>query len=94
MTRALRRQLRLLNLCMCLPNVDLRFTVSAMTQLVIDLTDEEQRRLAEIAAPLGIAIQDLAKAALADLLAQPDTQANRSIDYLLKKNEDLYRRLA
>ena len=43
---------------------------------------------------LGLTPEDLARAVLADLLASPDADFNAAAERVLKKNEDLYRRLA
>jgi hypothetical protein len=51
-------------------------------------------RLQEIACRLGISVEDLARVSLEELLAAPDERFEHAADYVLKKNEDLYRRFA
>ena len=43
---------------------------------------------------LGLTPEDLARAIVADLLASPGEDFNAAAERVLKKNEDLYRRLA
>ena len=63
-------------------------------KLTIDLSPAQAERLRQEADRLGIAAEDLARAALADLLATPDDEFNAAAQRVLKKNEELYRRLA
>jgi hypothetical protein len=51
-------------------------------------------RLREIASRLGISVEDLARVSVEELLAAPDERFEHAADYVLNKNEDLYRRLA
>ncbi len=39
-------------------------------------------------------VEELARSSIEELLAQPDDKFQRVAEYVLKKNEDLYRRLA
>ena len=65
-----------------------------MSSITIKLQDEQVVRLQEIASRLGISVEDLARMSLVELLAAPDEKFEQAADYVLKKNEDLYRRLA
>jgi len=60
----------------------------------LDLTGDAERQLAETARRLNIPVRDLAAAAVRDLLARPAEDFERAAEYLLAKNEQLYRRLA
>ncbi|MEX1051600.1 MAG: hypothetical protein WEC54_08600 [Gemmatimonadales bacterium] len=62
--------------------------------ITIPLSDEAERRLAEVARRLNVPAQELAAAAVGDLLAQslPDFEAAAA--RVLEKNRELYRRLA
>ena len=60
----------------------------------LDLTGDAERQLAETARRLNIPVRDLAAAAVRDLLARPAEDFERAAEYLLTKNERLYRRLA
>lgn len=65
-----------------------------MSSITINLQDEQVARLREIAGRLGISVEDLARGSIEELLAAPDERFEQAADYVLKKNEDLYRRLA
>jgi antitoxin FitA len=65
-----------------------------MNSITINLPDEHLLKLREIAARLGVSPEDLARMSIEELLAQPEERFERAADYVLKKNEELYRRLA
>lgn len=63
-------------------------------KLTIDLPPAQAERLRQEAARLGLAPEDLARAAIADLLAVPGDDFQAATERVLRKNEELYRRLA
>jgi hypothetical protein len=63
-------------------------------KLSIDLSPAQAERLRLEAERLGLTPEDLARAIVADLLASPGEDFNATAERVLKKNEDLYRRLA
>ena len=63
-------------------------------KLMIDLSPAQAERLRLEAERLGLAPEDLARAAIVDLLAIPDDDFKRAAERVLRKNEELYRRLA
>ncbi len=63
-------------------------------KLTIELSTAQVERLRQVAGRLGLAPEELARAAIADLLATPDEEFKRAADRVLQKNEELYRRLA
>jgi hypothetical protein len=63
-------------------------------RLTINLSPAQADRLRHQAELLGIAPEDLARAALADLLATRDEDFRAAAERVLRKNEELYRRLA
>ena len=63
-------------------------------KLSIELTETEGTKLRAEAARLGVKPEALARAALADLLRNEDEEFRRAAEYVLRKNEELYRRLA
>ena len=65
-----------------------------MHTITITLSDDRLAKLQEIAARLHIAPEELARAGVEDLLTHPAEACQRAIDYVLKKNAELYRRLA
>jgi hypothetical protein len=63
-------------------------------RLTIDLSPAQAERLRREAERLGLAAEDLARAAIADLLATPDDDFRTAAERVVRKNEELYRRLA
>jgi len=63
-------------------------------KLAVELTETESTRLREAAARLGVDPSQLAHAAIGDLLSTPDEDFRAAADQVLRKNEELYRRLA
>lgn len=63
-------------------------------KILVELSDEEAERLQTIADRLGVGPEELARAGLKDLLRQPEEDFQRAAEHVLRKNQDLYRRLA
>ena len=63
-------------------------------KLTIDLSPAQGERLRREAERLGLSPEDLARAAIADLLATPADEFRAAAERVLRKNEELYRRLA
>ncbi len=63
-------------------------------KLSIELTDAEAAKLREEAARLGVEPGDLALAAVRDLLSSEDQDFREAAEQVLRKNEELHRRLA
>lgn len=61
---------------------------------MVELPDAQATRLQQEAAHLGVQPADLARAALTDLLAARDEDFRAAAQRVLRKNEELYRRLA
>jgi hypothetical protein len=63
-------------------------------KLAIELAPAQAERLRAEAARLGLAPEDLARAALNDLLSTPDPEFQDVARRVVTKNKDLYKRLA
>ena len=63
-------------------------------KLAFELPPAQADKLREAARRLGLAPEDLARAALADLLGTPDAEFRAAAARILQKNQELYRRLA
>lgn len=63
-------------------------------KLTIDLSPAQAERLRHEAQRLGLTPEDLARAAVADLLAAPGDDFKTAVERVLRRNEELYRRLA
>lgn len=63
-------------------------------KLAFELTPAQADRLRAEAARLGLSPEDLARAALTDLLATPDAEFQAVAARVVAKNRELYKRLA
>lgn len=63
-------------------------------KIAVELSPSQADRLQDRAKSLGVAPEDLARAAVADLLANPDEDFRAVAETVLQKNAELYRRLA
>lgn len=51
-------------------------------------------KLQEVATRLRVTPEELARLSIEELLASPEETFQQAVDYVLKKNAELYRRLA
>ena len=65
-----------------------------MATLTISLTPERMAGLMTIAQRLGISTEDLARAGVESLLAGARDDFEAALEHVLRKNAELYRRLA
>ena len=65
-----------------------------MSTLTIRLSDDYFAKLREIATRFNVTPEELARVGIEELLARPEEAFQRAADYILKKNAELYRRLA
>ena len=63
-------------------------------KVAFELPPAQAQKLCREAERLGIAPEELARAAVTDLLAGRDEDFQAAAQRVLRKNEDLYRRLA
>ena len=63
-------------------------------KLSFDLTGAQEQALTEAAGRLQVRPEDLAAAAVRDLVAQPSPEFDAVARRVLEKNPELYRRLA
>ncbi len=63
-------------------------------ELVIELPASQFEKLREIAAQTGVLPEYLVKAAISDLISVEDEDFRSAADYVIRKNEELYRRLS
>lgn len=64
-----------------------------MNNITISLPEDSMSKLKEMAVGLGTTPEDLVRASVEDLLGRPE-EFQEAVDYVLKKNEELYRKLA
>ena len=63
-------------------------------KLDIELSPAQAERLRQEAERLSVTPEELARAALTDLLSEPDEGFKVAAERVLRKNNELYRRLA
>ena len=63
-------------------------------KIEIEVSPATRRSLASKAEELGVSLEDLAKAALVDIATRPGREFQAAARYVLRKNRELYRRLA
>lgn len=65
-----------------------------MASITIDLSDSQFQKLQDLAQAYGIAPETLLRASVDDWLNSQTGEFSDAADYVLKKNAELYRRLA
>lgn len=65
-----------------------------MNAVTITLSDDRLAQLQEMAARFQVSPEELIRVGIEELLAQPDDAFQRAVAEVLKKNAELYRRLA
>jgi hypothetical protein len=63
-------------------------------KLSIDLNEVQIGLLRQTAAKLGVPVEDLARAAVSDLLVAEDDEFAEAARRVLEKNKELYKRLS
>lgn len=63
-------------------------------KVAFELTDQQAEKLRREAEKLGISPDQLAQAAVSDLLSTPDDAFAAASERVLEKNDELYRRLS
>jgi len=63
-------------------------------KVTIELSEERATTLRETARRIGVTLEELAGAALSDALDHSKEDFLEAAEYVLKKNEQLFRRLA
>jgi len=65
-----------------------------MDTITIALPDDRLLELKERATRFSISPEELVRVSIEELLTRPDEAFQNAVDYILKKNAELYRRLA
>ena len=65
-----------------------------MANITIALPDGRRAELHDLAVRLGVKPEELVRLSIEELLTRPVEAFERAAEYVLKKNEELYRRLA
>ena len=65
-----------------------------MNNITIPVPDDRLAEMKKKASRLGITLTDLVLLSIEELLSRPDEEFRQAVGYVLKKNAELYRRLA
>jgi antitoxin FitA len=65
-----------------------------MTSITIDIPDNQLQKLQDLAKLHGVSLEALLRASLEDWLSSSKPEFSSAADYVLKKNAELYNRLA
>jgi predicted transcriptional regulator len=65
-----------------------------MTSINVPITEEMLTELKRLATERNVAPEELAQAALSEMLKRADDKFEEGLEYVLEKNKELYRRLA
>jgi hypothetical protein len=65
-----------------------------MPEITVPLSDEQLGRLQVRARHAGVTAEDLVRASLEEWLGRPGSDFAEAAQYVLRKNAELYRRLA
>jgi RecA-family ATPase len=65
-----------------------------MKEITIPLQEDQLEALQVLASRYGLSPEEIARVGLEDMLAQPDDVVQRVFDRVIKKNRELYKRLA
>ena len=63
-------------------------------KLTIELSDADAERLTNEATRLGVTPEALVRAVVSDVLTEQNEAFARAMDHVLRKNEELYKRLS
>jgi antitoxin FitA len=63
-------------------------------KISVELAEAQRQQLEAVANQLGVSAEELTAAALQDLLAHDQSDFHDTVNRVLKKNTELYRRLA
>ena len=63
-------------------------------KIAIELSPAQADKLRAEAQRLGLSVEELARAALTDLLSTPDGEFQNVVRRVITKNQELYKRLA
>jgi antitoxin FitA len=65
-----------------------------MASITIDISDQHLQKLQQLARDNQVSPEDLLRVNIEDWLARHQDEFTQAADYVLKKNAELYRRLA
>ncbi len=66
----------------------------AVASITVEIPDAQLQKLQQLAQENGISLEDLLRASIEDWFSYPKSEFVQASSYVLKKNAQLYRRLA
>lgn len=63
-------------------------------EMTIVLSEDQAKQLAKLAKRLSVRPQELVRAAINDLISEPDEDFRRITRHVFRKNEELFKRLS
>jgi competence protein ComGF len=66
----------------------------AVASITFEISDAQLQKLQQLAQENGISFEDLLRASIEDWLSYPKSEFIQASSYVLKKNAELYQRLA
>ena len=65
-----------------------------MAEVTVTLSTEELQRLKDLGEREGLTVDQVVKLGIQELINQPDESFRKAVQHTLRKNAELYRRLA
>ncbi len=65
-----------------------------MTRITLNFPDGHMEKLQELANRFNVPAEELLRVSIEELIAQPDQAFQHAAEHVLRKNADLYRRMA
>jgi predicted transcriptional regulator len=65
-----------------------------MVTITVTLSEDRLQKLQNLAKQFRIAPEELLRVSVEELIARPQADFQKAVDYVLKKNKELYKRLA
>lgn len=65
-----------------------------MNDIIVSLPDDRIKELKEKSSRLGLTLEELVLLSIEEILSRPDYEFRQVMDHVLKKNAELYQRLA
>ena len=65
-----------------------------MVTITVTLSEDRLQKLQDLAAQFRIAPEEPLRVSVEELIARPQADFQKAVDYVLKKNKELYKRLA
>ena len=65
-----------------------------MVTITVTLSEDRLQKLQDLAKQFRIAPEELLRVSVEELIARPQADFQKALDYVLKKNKELYKRLA